>query len=94
MTDETPLQTSQVGYDWTTKQAFIAYGSPDQPDLIPVGASAGPAAPPTLGSPEAVIATTVLEAGNWIVVSGSTATVVTSDGTTEAGAVGNAYPVT
>jgi hypothetical protein len=50
---------------------------------------------PKLGTPVAITsATQVLPAGVWLIASGGTATVVTSDGTAVTGvATGNAYPV-
>lgn len=48
---------------------------------------------PKLGTPQSVVATTVLAKGVWIVVGAGTAVVVVSDGTTVAGTSGSAYPV-
>ena len=50
--------------------------------------------PPVLGTAVTITsATQVLPKGNWLIVSGSTATVVVSDGTAVTGvASGNAYP--
>ena len=49
----------------------------------------------SLGASQTVTATTVLAAGSWIVTtSAGVSTAVNSDGTTVAGAAGNAYPVT
>jgi hypothetical protein len=56
------------------------------------GGASGAGAPPSLGSSTPATGQT-LTAGNWLAVSGDTATIITSDGTETAPSSGNVYEI-